>query len=106
MGRHRTHPPNGPMNEPAPKPRRSRSDQASHQFGPRASDSALPECLQAITFDVGGTLLEPWPSVGHVYAEVAARHGLPGLAPEALNRQFHAAWRALPEFHYTRAEWA
>ena len=42
--------------------------------------------IRAVTFDVGGTLIEPWPSVGHVYAEVAAQHGWAGLSIEALNR--------------------
>jgi putative hydrolase of the HAD superfamily len=62
--------------------------------------------VQAVTFDVGGTLIEPWPSVGHLYAEVAARHGWPGLSVEVLNRQFSAAWCALKDFNYSRSAWA
>ena len=62
--------------------------------------------IRAVTFDIGGTLLEPWPSVGHVYAEVAAGQGVPGLAPAELNRQFAAAWKARPQFDYTREHWA
>lgn len=62
--------------------------------------------IQAITFDVGGTLIECSPSVGHVYAEVAARHGCAGLCPDRLNRQFIAAWDSFPQFNHTRAEWA
>src|SRR5215467_13821924 len=62
--------------------------------------------IQAVTFDVGGTLIEPWPSVGHVYAAEAARHGLSGLAVEVLNRQFGQAWSGLQNFKYTRQEWA
>jgi len=31
-------------------------------------------CIRAVTFDVGGTLIECCPSVGHIYAEVAGRH--------------------------------
>ena len=50
--------------------------------------------IQAITFDVGGTLIQPWPSVGHVYAEVAARHGLNKFSAEQLNARFKTAWRA------------
>lgn len=65
-----------------------------------------PAAVRAVSFDAGGTLLEPWPSVGHIYAAVAAEHGRPGLAPEVLNRQFAAAWRAQPQFGHTRAEWA
>jgi putative hydrolase of the HAD superfamily len=60
----------------------------------------------AITFDVGGTLIEPWPSVGAVYAGVAAEHGLPGLAADELTRRFHRAWRARANFDYTRHAWA
>lgn len=59
----------------------------------------------AVTFDVGGTLIEPWPSVGHVYAEVAAAHGFPGLEPAALTRRFHGAWRTKGEFDYSPAAW-
>jgi putative hydrolase of the HAD superfamily len=61
--------------------------------------------IRAITFDVGGTLIQPWPSVGHIYAEVAARHGLPGISAETLNRQFAAAWKNLREFNYSSSEW-
>src|SRR5580700_10426449 len=50
-----------------------------------AGTAVLP--IRAVTFDVGGTLIEPWPSVGRVYAEVAARHGLE-VAAEDLDRQF------------------
>src|ERR1039457_5439811 len=62
--------------------------------------------LAAVTFDVGGTLIEPWPSVGHVYAEVAARHGVKNVLPELLNERFKAAWRAQKDFAHTRAAWA
>lgn len=63
-------------------------------------------CIRTVTFDVGGTLIRPWPSVGHIYAETAARHGLKEIPPEALNRQFSAAWRRLKNFHHGRDEWA
>jgi len=62
--------------------------------------------IQAVTFDVGGTLMEPHPSVGHVYAEVAGRHGLTGISAELLNRRFAVAWRGLKDFNHTRSEWA
>ncbi|MCW5555864.1 MAG: HAD-IA family hydrolase [Verrucomicrobiae bacterium] len=62
--------------------------------------------IQAVTFDVGGTLIEPWPSVGHVYAEVAARYGAKGLSAEMLNRRFLAAWKQHPAFDHTVADWA
>lgn len=62
--------------------------------------------IRAITFDVGGTLIEVWPSVGHVYAEVAARHGVDGLSASVLNRRFAAAWRAARRFNHSRRAWA
>ncbi|MBI3192097.1 MAG: HAD hydrolase-like protein, partial [Pedosphaera parvula] len=64
-----------------------------------------PSLIQTITFDVGGTLIEPWPSVGHVYAEVAGRFGVDGVAVEALNQRFAAAWRAKVNFDYSQPAW-
>lgn len=61
----------------------------------------------AVSFDVGGTLIEPWPSVGHVYAAMAQRWC--GEAPDAaaVNRRFHAAWASRGTgFDYSRAAWA
>jgi putative hydrolase of the HAD superfamily len=60
----------------------------------------------AVTFDIGGTLIDPWPSVGHVYAAVATEAGFPPYDPSALNRQFVAAWRAKRNFDYSRKAWA
>jgi len=62
--------------------------------------------IKAVTFDVGGTLIEPWPSVGHVYAEVAMRHGVKTFSAEQLNARFKAAWRARKNFGHSRDEWA
>jgi len=62
--------------------------------------------IQAVTFDVGGTLIEPWPSVGHVYAEVAARHGLKNFSPDQLNARFKTAWRARKNFGHSQTEWS
>ena len=61
--------------------------------------------IQAVTFDVGGTLIAPWPSVGAVYAEVAARHGVKNLSPEILNQQFGSAWRVKKQFDHSKAAW-
>jgi putative hydrolase of the HAD superfamily len=77
---------------------------ASRRFQPTRGTAHLP--IQAITFDVGGTLIEPWPSVGHVYAKVAARHGFPGLSPTLLNRRFARAWQSLKNFNHRRSEWS
>lgn len=62
--------------------------------------------LAAVTFDVGGTLIQPWPSVGHIYAEVAARHGVKNIPGELLDARFKAAWHAQKDFTYTREAWA
>ncbi|MCS7048588.1 MAG: HAD-IA family hydrolase [Verrucomicrobiae bacterium] len=51
--------------------------------------------VRAVFFDVGGTLLEPWPSVGVVYARVARRFGLPD-DPVRLEAAFRDAFRAVP----------
>lgn len=60
--------------------------------------------IRAVTFDAGGTLIEPWPSVGAVYAEVAREFGLQ-CRPEKLNTGFLDAWRERSGFGYSRAEW-
>ena len=60
---------------------------------------------QAVTFDVGGTLIQPWPSVGAIYAEVAGRHGFSGLDAERIERQFHQAMAERAEFQHTKEEW-
>jgi len=62
--------------------------------------------IRAITFDVGGTLIQPWPSVGHVYAEVAAGHGYRGIDPGALNDRFAQVWRARGDFEHSHQGWA
>ena len=66
--------------------------------------------LRAVTFDVGGTLLTPWPSVGHVYAETAQLVLGERFDPALLNERFIAAWRAAHQlpggFNYSPADWA
>jgi putative hydrolase of the HAD superfamily len=69
-----------------------------------ATAVAVSPRIQAVTFDVGGTLIEPWPSVGHIYAEVATRFDV-RAEPEALNAGFRAAWKAKRDFDYSRAAW-
>jgi putative hydrolase of the HAD superfamily len=60
--------------------------------------------LEAVTFDVGGTLIEPWPSVGHVYCEVARGFGLKH-EPEQVSAAFMTAWKARDDFDYSRSAW-
>jgi len=74
-------------------------------FSRKAGQISAP-AIRAVSFDVGGTLIAPWPSVGHIYAEVAARHGWPEVSVETLNRNFARAWKALDQFTYTKPEWA
>ncbi|MFM8359575.1 MAG: HAD family hydrolase, partial [Verrucomicrobiota bacterium] len=61
---------------------------------------------KAVTLDVGGTLVEPWPSVGAVYAVAAARAGFGDFDPAVLERRFGEAWRARGFFDYSREAWA
>ena len=61
--------------------------------------------IRAVAFDVGGTLIEPWPSVGHVYAGVASRFGFRDLEAAALSREFSAAWKRRAGHDYSRGAW-
>jgi len=61
--------------------------------------------IRAVTFDVGGTLMAPWPSVGHVYARVAEPHIGFRADPDQITRQFAQAWRDRGEFDYSREGW-
>jgi putative hydrolase of the HAD superfamily len=47
--------------------------------------------LSAVFFDAGGTLLEPRPCVGHIYAEIAGERGL-ALDPDETHRAFAEAF--------------
>lgn len=63
------------------------------------------DALKAITFDAAGTLLEPWPSVGAVYARVAEECGIGPVAADDLNRQFARVWKNKQRFDYSRVAW-
>jgi len=62
--------------------------------------------LRALFFDVGGTLIHPWPSVGAIYAAVANRHGLM-VTPELMDNAFRESWAALkrPGLTVSRRDW-
>lgn len=49
--------------------------------------------LRAVTFDAGGTLFYPHPSVGKIYADAARRHGVAADAA-AMEDGFRRAWVA------------
>lgn len=70
-----------------------------------ANSRAKSNSILAVTFDAGGTLIEPWPSVGHLYARVAKRHGIDGVFAADLSRHFIKVWRRLEAFDYSRAGW-
>ena len=61
--------------------------------------------VRAVTFDVGGTLIKPWPSVGHIYAAAAAKYGCK-IQPAVLDQRFRNAWRELKNFSHAREEWS
>jgi putative hydrolase of the HAD superfamily len=53
--------------------------------------SRIPAGTRAIFFDAGGTLFRPFPSVGHYYSVVAARHGCSVGATE-IEAAFRRVW--------------
>jgi len=61
--------------------------------------------IKAITLDVGGTLIEPWPSVGKVYASCARECGLGDIPEAVLEERFHQAWKMKTKFEYGLHEW-
>ena len=50
--------------------------------------------IRAVFFDVGGTLLHPWPSVGAVYSEVGKQFGFQA-SEDAMEQAFRGAWKKL-----------
>ena len=54
--------------------------------------------IAAISFDAGGTLIRPHPSVGHIYAEILSNHGV-GAEPATLNNSFRVAISEEPSGH-------
>lgn len=60
--------------------------------------------IRAVTFDVGGTLINPWPSVGHVYVEVAREFGV-SAEPDFINWRFKDAWKSAHNFDYSQTAW-
>lgn len=69
------------------------------------SRDGLP-LIRAVTFDAGGTLLEPSPSVGVVYAQAARAAGFGSFPPDELEMRFRRVWSARGAFNYSRSSWA
>jgi putative hydrolase of the HAD superfamily len=61
--------------------------------------------VDAVTFDVGNTLITTWPSVGHVYAEIAKRHGGVDVTPDLLEKRFRLIWPGRLHLAETRSGW-
>ena len=61
--------------------------------------------IKAVTFDVGNTLITTWPSVGHIYADIAARNGLGHLTAGLLEERFRAVWPGRLHLAETRVGW-
>lgn len=51
----------------------------------------IPSGAKAILLDAGGTLFRPFPSVGHYYSEVAAKHGC-RVSAEEVEAAFRRVW--------------
>jgi putative hydrolase of the HAD superfamily len=64
------------------------------------------EQRRAIFFDVGGTLIRPYPSVGAVYVSVARRHEINRTTDE-MEGAFRQSWATLkrPRLTVSRKEW-
>lgn len=58
----------------------------------RLKPTVIPSEIKAVFFDAGGTLFRPFPSVGHYYSDVAAKHGC-CVAPEIIEASFLRVWR-------------
>ena len=61
--------------------------------------------IRAVSFDIGGTLIQPWPSVGQVYADAAAASGFSNLSSKTLDEGFKRAWKSRERFDYSVNEW-
>lgn len=66
--------------------------------------SSVIEGIEAVTFDVGGTLINPWPSVGDIYVEVANEFGVEA-SPDFINWNFKDAWKSRHNFDYSQEAW-
>ncbi|MCD8535226.1 MAG: HAD-IA family hydrolase [Verrucomicrobia bacterium] len=65
----------------------------------------ISENIEVISFDAGGTLLNPYPSVGDIYAMVAgSRHNQAPL-PSILNQRFGEIWRQSGGFDFSMSSW-
>ena len=59
--------------------------------------------IRLVTFDVGGTLIHPNPTVGTIYSEVLTRRGFT-CGPGETDRAFEESWRCGPALGPTLAQ--
>ncbi len=52
----------------------------------------IPAGTKAVLLDAGGTLFRPFPSIGHYYSTVAAKHGC-HVSEKDVEIAFHRVWR-------------
>lgn len=69
----------------------------------RSKKSSPTPALRAVFFDAGNTLLRPYPSVGHIYAKTAGRHGV-RIASAWVEERFQAAWRDRHSPHHLKSD--
>jgi putative hydrolase of the HAD superfamily len=62
--------------------------------------------IQAVTFDVGGTLIAPHPSVGARYAQAALGHDGTSIPATILDQRFREIWGRQQPFQHSRDNWA
>src|SRR3954447_9299065 len=65
-----------------------------------------PTQVKVVTFDAGGTLIDPFPSVGEVYEAVARQWNCPCPPARELNAAFLKAWKGKVSFDYSLSAWA
>lgn len=76
------------------KPRKSpiaTENRKRNAHGP-ASTPIRERSIRAVFFDAGNTLLRAHPSVGHIYARTAQRHGV-RVPAAAVDQRFREAWK-------------
>ncbi len=56
-----------------------------------AKGGKIPPGTKVVLFDAGGTLFRPFPSIGHYYSIVAARHGC-RVGEEEIEAAFRKVW--------------
>ena len=93
----------GGGHEPPGRPRKSILPGVADDGRPM-SNRLIPEGIRAVFFDAVGTVLHPTPGAPVIYAEAAARYGLPADPGVILDR-FREAFR-LEEAADERAGWA